>query len=83
MSPATVRLIETDTSATWSMYKVNDAYVHIKPSTAPRANTKDGSKVWQFTFSTNELKSIAKHSSNVVLVCAIVTLRQRIECGVS
>ena len=68
--PSTVRLVETEASLAWSTYKVNDAYIHIKPSIAPKLQKTDQSKVWQFTFSKAELENIASHESNVVLVCA-------------
>ena len=76
-SPSTVCLIETDTSASWSMYKVNDAFIHIKPSMAPKQQKKDESWVWQFTFSTNELEAIKTHESNVVLVCAVSDIKSK------
>lgn len=72
--PSTVRLVETDATAAWSMYKVNDAFIHIKPSTKPRVN-QDNSKVWSFTFSKNELEHIRANQSNVVLVCAYTDIK--------
>ena len=75
--PSTVRLIETDASASWSMYRVNDACIHIKPSTAPKTQIKDHSKVWQFTFSENELDKIVTHESHVVLVCAYSDMKTK------
>ena len=75
--PSTVRLIETDASASWSMYRVNDACIHIKPSTAPKTQIKDHSKVWQFTFSENELEKIVTHESHVVLVCAYSDMKTK------
>lgn len=74
---STVRLIETNPGASWSTYKVNDSYVHIKPSTSPKQQKKDLSKVWQFTFSKSELESIRDNGSNVVLVCAYPDMKSK------
>ncbi|QDT48912.1 hypothetical protein Pan258_29590 [Symmachiella dynata] len=68
--PSTVRLIETDVNSAWSMYKVNDAFIHIKPRTTSTVQKRDSSRNWQFTFSRSELEKIKANESNVVLVCA-------------
>lgn len=66
----TVQLIETNVAAAWSMYKVNNTHIHIKPSTSPKKQTRDQSTYWQFTFSSHELFQINHFQSGVVLVCA-------------
>lgn len=67
--PSTVSLIETNAKTAWAMYKVNDAFMHIKPSISPRKQKRDESTVWQFTFSSSEIEKIRDYKSYVVLVC--------------
>lgn len=66
----TVQLIETSVAAAWSMYKINDTHIHIKPCTRPKKQARDQSTYWQFTFSGHELFQIRQFESGVVLVCA-------------
>lgn len=77
--PSTVRLIETDIDKAWSMYKVNDAFIHIKPSTTSKVYKRDHSRNWQFTFSRNELVRIKENESNVVLVCATSDIKSKVK----
>jgi hypothetical protein len=59
------------------MYKINDAFIHIKPRTTSTLQKRDQSRVWQFTFSQNELEKIKEHQSNVVLVCADANIKTK------
>lgn len=68
--PSSLALVEKEDNSPWAMYKVNDAFLFIVPCFVPKGpQLRDGSTVWQFTFTENNLEFIKNRKSNVVLVC--------------
>jgi len=65
--PVTLRLIETNTSESWSVYRINDVNVFFKHSTNPK-DLKKGGKSWTFPFADKQLDQI-NDNTHLALVC--------------
>lgn len=65
--PITLRLIETNTSESWSVYKVNDIDVFLKHSANPR-ELKKGGRSWTFIFGEKQLAQISENT-HIALIC--------------
>lgn len=65
--PVTLRLIETNTSESWSVYRINDVNIFFKHSSNPK-DLKKGGKSWTFPFTDKQLDKINK-STHLALVC--------------
>jgi hypothetical protein len=75
--PTTLKLIELDSSQSWSSYKVNDTDIFIKSSSNPRT-LKSGGFAWTFTFSENQINVIA-NGCHLILVCGSKQIKDHME----
>jgi len=66
-NPVTLRLIETNTSEAWSVYRINDINIFIKYSSNLRT-LKKGGKSWTFPFSPHQIEQIFENM-HISLVC--------------
>jgi hypothetical protein len=74
--PLTLRLIETRPTDSWSTYRLNDEVnLLMKHSTVSSARKREpGAVVWQFVFSPDQMKQVAKTGVWVALVCGAPVL---------
>ncbi|RWX45637.1 hypothetical protein H206_01726 [Candidatus Electrothrix aarhusensis] len=65
--PVTLRLIETNTTESWSVYRINDVNIFFKHSSNPRNLIKGGIS-WTFSFTKSQLEQI-NTSTELALIC--------------
>jgi len=69
----TLRMIETNVKAAWALYTINtDVLLYVKSSKKPRRSKKNrGVRIWQFTFSPDDLAKLGKQNgaTHAALVC--------------
>lgn len=75
--PLTMRLIEIDSSQSWSTYRVNDVDLFIKHCANPR-KLKNGGTSWTFPFGENQLEQIKK-GCHIALICGAGNVKEQME----
>lgn len=75
--PLTMRLIEVDSTQSWSTYRVNDVDLFIKHCANPR-RLKTGRTSWTFPFGDNQIERIMK-GCHVALICGAERVKDHME----
>lgn len=78
--PIALSMVETMPSDSWSTYRINDAVnLVVTHSTTGTKQRRTNEVVWQFTFSSAQIKQIREGRAYVAMVCGSPSVKAEME----